>query len=75
MLVLTRKATQVITIGDGILVEIIGIDGDQVKVGVQAPPWVPVDRAEVRARKEADGAIQELRDKYRHLLRDGGRAG
>ena len=47
MLVLTRKTNESIIIGDDIAVTILGIDGEQVKIGVTAPRQVAVHRREV----------------------------
>ena len=47
MLVLSRKANQSIMIGDAIRVIVVGFDGDQVKLGIEAPREVPVHRFEV----------------------------
>ena len=50
MLVLTRKITEVIVIGDGIRVTITSIQGDKVRIGIEAPASVRVDREEVHRR-------------------------
>jgi carbon storage regulator len=47
MLVLSRKRDESIVIGDGIVVTIVDIRGDKVRLGIQAPPNVPVHRQEV----------------------------
>lgn len=48
MLILTRKVGQSITIGDGsIVVSVVEIKGRQVRLGIQAPPEMPVHRQEV----------------------------
>jgi carbon storage regulator len=47
MLVLSRKVNQSIMIGDAIRVIVVGFDGDQVKLGIEAPREVPVHRFEV----------------------------
>lgn len=47
MLVLTRKIGESIIIGDQIEVKIISIDGDQIKLGIEAPRTVKVHRHEV----------------------------
>ena len=47
MLVLTRKKDESIIISDNISVKILDIDGDRVKLGVDAPKEVPVFRKEV----------------------------
>ncbi len=53
-LVLSRRAGEKILIGDNMVITIVELGGGQVKVGVKAPPEVPVDREEVRKRKEAE---------------------
>lgn len=47
MLVLTRRLGESIAIGDEIRITIIAIKGNQVKIGIEAPPEVTVHRAEV----------------------------
>ncbi len=51
MLVLTRTVGEKILIGDGITVAAQSVRGKRVRISVTAPPTVPVDRAEVRARR------------------------
>jgi carbon storage regulator len=48
MLVLTRKVNQAIVIGDDVRVVVVAIEGDQVRLGIEAPRNVAVDRSEVR---------------------------
>ncbi len=47
MLVLTRKQNESIIINDDIEIQILGIDGDQIKIGIQAPKSVEIHRKEV----------------------------
>lgn len=47
MLVLGRKANQSVMIGDEIVVTILAVDGDQVKIGIQAPSQVMILRQEL----------------------------
>jgi len=49
MLVLSRKANQSIMIGTEIRILVVGVDRDQVKLGIEAPKDVPVHRSEVFA--------------------------
>jgi carbon storage regulator len=49
MLVLSRKANQSIMIGSDIRILVVGVDRDQVKLGIEAPKDVPVHRFEVYA--------------------------
>jgi carbon storage regulator len=53
MLVLQRKAGQVIRIGDDVEVVVLSVSGDQVRLGIEAPREVRVLRAELL------GAIEE----------------
>ena len=47
MLVLTRQRDESIIIGDDVVLRIVDIRGDKVRLGIQAPPEVPVHREEV----------------------------
>ena len=51
MLVLTRKTGEEIIINGTIRVTITAIKGDKVRIGIEAPSDVTVDRAEVHARR------------------------
>ena len=47
MLVLTRKPHEAIQIGDDIEIKILAIEGDQIKIGIDAPKSVDVYRKEI----------------------------
>lgn len=47
MLILSRKINEKVVIGDGVVVSIVEIRGDQVKLGIEAPRSVKVFRQEV----------------------------
>jgi carbon storage regulator len=47
MLVLRRKVGATIVIGDSIIVKVMGIEGEQVKLGIEAPRNVTIHREEV----------------------------
>ena len=51
MLVLSRKAQQGIWIGDDVLVRVLSIDQGRVKLGIEAPADVRIDREELRSGK------------------------
>lgn len=64
MLVLTRKVGEAIVIGNGMVVRVLGVRGDQVRIGVDAPRSVPVHREEVYReveRTNADAAASAAR--------------
>jgi carbon storage regulator len=50
MLVLTREVGETFSIGDDITVQILGITGNQVRLGIDAPQHVKIHRAEVYKR-------------------------
>ena len=52
MLILSRKVGEEIVIDGRIRVTIAAVKGDRVRVGITAPPDVPVDRAEVHQRRQ-----------------------
>jgi carbon storage regulator len=50
MLILTRRLTETIMIGDNITVTVLGIVGNQVRLGIAAPKNVTINREEVHNR-------------------------
>jgi carbon storage regulator len=55
MLVLTRKPSQSIMIGDGIEVQVLSVAGEKVRLGITAPRDVSIFRDEVLERIEQEG--------------------
>jgi len=56
MLVLTRRVGEALMVGNDVTVTILGINGNQVRVGINAPKDLAVHREEIyeRIRREQD---------------------
>ncbi len=47
MLILTRRPQEAIIIGDDVTIRLLSIRGNQVRIGIDAPKSVDVDREEI----------------------------
>jgi carbon storage regulator len=56
MLILTRRIGEIIRVGNDVTISVLGIKGNQVRIGIEAPKSVPVHREEIyqRIKKEQE---------------------
>lgn len=64
MLILTRRTGETVMIGNEVTFTVLGVKGNQVRLGINAPKDVPVHREEVyerikQERGEANGSVAE----------------
>jgi carbon storage regulator len=52
MLILTRRPAETIYIGEQVTVTVLGVVGNQVRFGIEAPRSITIDRAEIYERKK-----------------------
>lgn len=57
MLILTRRVGESLIIGDDIVVNVLGVKGNQVRIGVDAPKNVSVHREEIYNRINAEKTL------------------
>lgn len=57
MLILTRRVGETVMIGDSVTVTVLGVKGNQVRIGVNAPKDIAVHREEIyeRIKREQGG--------------------
>jgi len=68
MLILSRRPGESLTIGDDVVVTVIGVSGNQIRLGITAPREVRVLREEIhKAMREENQAAANALDSNRGL--------
>lgn len=64
MLILTRRVGETLMVGDEVTVTVLGVKGNQVRIGVNAPKEVAVHREEIyqRIQREKQGDQEQVSD-------------
>lgn len=68
MLILTRRVGETLMIGDEVTVTVLGVKGNQVRIGVNAPKDVSVHREEIYMRIQAEKSSQAICDQGIELV-------
>lgn len=72
MLILTRRVGETLKVGNDVDVTVLGVKGNQIRIGIKAPKTVAVHREEIfeRIRREAELAARSNQSKAPSISKD-----
>ncbi len=62
MLILTRRVGETLMVGDDVSITVLGVKGNQVRVGINAPKDIPVHREEIYQRIKGEQQADNMGD-------------
>ena len=62
MLILTRRVGESLIINDDIVINILGLKGNQIRIGIKAPKEITVHREEIYNRIQSEKAVDKTID-------------
>ena len=64
MLILTRRVGEKLVIGENVIVTVLGVKGNQIRIGIDAPAEIQVHREEIFKRIQAErGLLDQAQDR------------